>query len=140
MKINNHTMPEHSTRRTLRKRATAVAIRAARPILLAAVGFGLILGGAGAANALPNIPPGGDTYQRQCADQVNQIRDAVREYYDGPRTPATLQAAKDKIGPAAETYNSMGCAQIWGPLRPASLPEPRRAASPVAVQGAENLN
>jgi len=127
MKINNHTMPEHSTRRTLRKRATAVAIRAARPILLAAVGFGLILGGAGAANALPNIPPGGDTYQRGCADQVNQIRDAVQEYYDGPRTPATLQAAKDKIGPAAETYNSMGCAQIWGPLRPAPLPEPRRA-------------
>jgi len=140
MKINNHTIPDHPTRRALKKTAAAVAMRAARPILLATVGFGLILGGAGAANALPNIPPGGDQVQRQCAALVNQIRDAVQEYYDGPRTPATLQAAQDKIGPAAQTYNSMGCAQLWGPLRPAPLPDPRRAASPVAVQGAANLN
>ncbi|MBE1552221.1 hypothetical protein GGC64_006308 [Mycobacterium sp. OAS707] len=139
MKINNHTMRDHSTR-TLKRTAAAVAMRAARPILLAAVGFGLILGAAGTANAFPNIPPGGDSYQQACAAQVNQIRDALQEYYDSPKTAANLQAAQDKIRPAAEKYNSLGCAKIWGPLRPESLPEPRRAASPVVGQGATNLN
>lgn len=132
MKINNHTMPDPSTHRTLKKTAAAVAIRAARPILLATVGFGLILGGAGAANAMPNIPPGGDTFQRGCADLVNQIRGAVQDYYNGPRTPETLQAARDKIGPLAQTYNSAGCADVFGPLRLAPLPAPRRAVSPAA--------
>lgn len=140
MKINNQTMPEHSAHRTLKKTAAAVAIRAARPILLATVGFGLILGGAGAANAMPKIPPGGDSFQRECADLVNQISGAVQDYYNGPRTPATLQAAKDKIGPAAQTYNQIGCASVWGELHPAPLPDPRRAVSPVAVQGAAGLN
>jgi hypothetical protein len=137
MKINNHTMPDHSTHRTLKKTAAAVAIRAARPILLATVGFGLILGGAGAANAMPNIPPGGDTFQRECGDLVNQIRGAVQDYYNGPRTPETLQAAKDKIGPAAQTYNQIGCASVFGPLDPKPLPAPRRAVPPA---GAGNVS
>lgn len=140
MKINNDTTPDYSAHRTLKKTAAAAAMRAARPIVLATVGFGLILGGAGAANALPNIPPGGDTFQRGCADLVNQISGAIQDYYNGPRTPETLQAAKDKIGPAAQKYNQIGCASVFGPLRPAPLPDPRRAVSPVVVQGAANMN
>lgn len=103
--------------------------------MLATVGFGLILGGAGAANALPKIPSGGDSFQRQCADLVNQITDAIHEYYNGPRTPETLQAAKDKIGPAAQTYNQIGCAGVFGDLRLQPLPAPRRAVSQVAGAG-----
>ncbi len=66
MEIKSHTTRRHATRRRLTTAATAVVDRAARPILLATVGFGILLGGAGAANAMPKIPPGGDTFQRQC--------------------------------------------------------------------------
>jgi hypothetical protein len=102
------------------------------------VGFGLILGGAGAANAFPKIPGGGDSFQQECADLIDQSREVVREYYDGPRTPATLQAAGDKLASLSQTYNQIGCAGVYGPYKPASLPAPRRA-SPVAVQGATGL-
>src|SRR4029079_4698593 len=111
----------------------------ARLSIRSTLGCGLILGGAGAANAIPNIPPGGDTFQQECAALVSQIRGAVQDYYNGPRTPATLQAAKDKIGPLAQTYNQIGCAAVWGDLRPDPLSDPKRAASPVAVQGATAL-
>lgn len=136
MTINDHATTHHSSRRTLTSSAAAVVRRAARPVLLATAGFGILLGGAATANAMPAIPPGGDSFQRQCADLVNQINSAVQDYYNGPRTAATLQAAKDKIGPAAQTYNQIGCAAVWGELRPALPVDVRRAAPPVAVQGA----